>query len=116
MKKIGSLQFFKDVDFDIEFSFEELMNDFKKTESGVKSEFFDENKTLKFDIVDNYVKEYVNKRIREKFGKDFSLDTMDDTLNLSWNVKVETIKKHHTEDWWDKETPTKVKLPNLKKV
>ena len=115
MEKIGSLQFYKDVDFNIEFSFDELMDDFKKTILGVKNEFFDENETLKLDIIDKYVKEYVNRRIREKFGEDFSLDTMDDTLNLSWNIKVETIKKHKTEQWWDEETSSEVKLPKLKK-
>ena len=103
MKKIGSLQFFEDIDFNLKFDFNDLMENFKKTTQGVKDEFLNEDNTLKLDVVDTYVEEYVNQKIKDKFGKDFSLDVMDDTMNISWDINVGIIKKHHKEEWWDKE-------------
>ena len=46
---------------------------------------------------------YVNHKIKEKYGDDFSLDVMDDTINISWDINVESIKQKHIETWWDKE-------------
>ena len=103
MKKIGSLQFYKDIGLNLNFDFNELMEYFKKTQNDVKDEFLDENNTLKLEIVDKYVKEYVNKKIREKYGNNYSLDVMDDRMDISWDIKIESIKKHHHEKWWDKE-------------
>ena len=103
MKKIGSLEFFEDIDLNLKFDFNDLMENFKKTTQGVKDEFLNEDNTLKLDVVDTYVEEYVNQKIKDKFGKDFSLDVMDDTMNISWDIKVESIKKHHHEAWWNKE-------------
>ena len=37
------------------------------------------------------------------FGNDYSLDVMDDTMNISWDIKNVIIKKSHKEEWWDKE-------------
>jgi hypothetical protein len=103
MKKIGSLHFYDDVDLNLKFNFEDLMGDFEKNTVAIEREFLDENKSLKMDVIEKYVKEYVNRKIKDKFGKDFSLDVMDDTMNISWDIKVESIKKHHHEAWWNKE-------------
>ena len=113
MKKIGSIQFFEDKDLNIKFDFNDLMENFKKTTQGVKDEFLNEDNTLKLDVVDTYVKEYINEKIREKYGENYSLDVADETMNISWDIKVESIKHHKTETWWNKEKP---KLPKLKKV
>ena len=103
MKKIGSLEFFEDIDLNLKFDFNDLMENFKKTTQGVKDEFLNEDNTLKLDVVDTYVKEYINQKIRKKYGESYSLDVIDDTMNISWDIKVESIKKHHKEKWWDKE-------------
>ena len=66
---------------------------------------------MKLDVVDTYVKEYINEKIREKYGENYSLDVADETMNISWDIKVESIKHHKTETWWNKEKP---KLPKLK--
>ena len=113
MKKIGSLEFFNDVGLNLNFTFNDLMENFKKTTQGVKDEFLNEDNTLKLDVVDTYVKEYINEKIREKYGENYSLDVIDDTMNISWDIKVESIKHHKTKTWWNKEKP---KLPKLKKV
>ena len=49
------------------------------------------------------MKEPNNQKIKQKFGNEFHLDVMDDTMNISWDIKVESIKKHHHEAWWNKE-------------
>ena len=115
MKKKGSLQFFEDVDLNLNFTFDDLMEQFEKTLEGIKGEFLNDAGTLKLDVVEKYVKEFVNQKIKDKFGEDFSLDVMDDTINLSWDIKVESIKQKHTETWWNEE-PKELKLPKLKKV
>ena len=112
MKKIGSIQFFDNIDLDIKFSFEELMNFIFKgqlltkgvtEDSLVKDTFFDENNILKMDTLDLAVNQYVNQKIKEKFGDDYSLDVMDDVMNISWDIKVKSVKRKHHEKWWDKE-------------
>ena len=107
MKKIGSIQFFEDIDFNLKFDFNELMNSFKKDSQGIKDEFINEDNQLKFDIVEKYVKEYVNQKIKDKFGEDFSLDVMDDTMNISWDIKVKSIKEKNIESWWDDKNSSK---------
>ena len=116
MKKIGSIQFFENIDLNLNFTFDDLMNHFRKSAEGVKNEFLNNDKGLKLDLVEKYVEEYVNQKIKQKFGDEFRLDVMDDTMNISWDIKVESIKKHHKEAWWNKEGPDKLKLPKLKKV
>tara|TARA_A100001011_G_C13895389_1_gene668747 strand:+ start:348 stop:662 length:315 start_codon:yes stop_codon:yes gene_type:complete len=103
MKKIGSLQFFEDVDLNLKFNFNELMSHFKGDELGIKQNLLDENENLKMDKLEQFVEAYVNQKIQEKYGKDYSLDTMDDTMNISWDINIGSIKKHHKEKWWNKE-------------
>ena len=103
MKKIGSLHFYDDVNLNLKFNFEDLMDDFKKNTVSIELEFLDENKSLKMDVIEKYVKEYVNRKIRKKYGENYSLDVMDDTMNISWNIDVKSIQKRHIEDWWNKE-------------
>ena len=115
MKKTGSVQFFEDVDLHLKFDFDELMNYFNADELGIKQNLLDENENIKMDKLEQYVEAYVNQKIKDKFGDDYLLDVMDDTMNISWDVKVESIKQKHIETWWNEE-PDKLKLPKLKKV
>tara|TARA_R100000008_G_C3566211_1_gene159285 strand:+ start:608 stop:1036 length:429 start_codon:yes stop_codon:yes gene_type:complete len=111
MKKIGSHTFYGDVDLELKFNFEDIMDFYKKNIEAIKDEFFDENGVLQMDTLEEYVEGYVNEKVKEKFGDEFYLDVMDDTMNISWNVKVDSIKKKHVEEWWDKEN---LKDKNLK--
>ena len=112
MKKIGSHIYYEDVDLDLKFDFNDLMNFFRKTENGVEEEFFNDDETLKFDLIEKYVEEYVNRKIKQKYGDDFSLDVMDDTMNISWDIKVESVKERYVETaWWDKKRMSSTKKP-----
>ena len=37
-------------------------------------------------------------------------------MNISWDIKVESIKEKHVEAWWNKEQKKEINLPKLKKV
>ena len=102
MKKIGSLQFFEDVDLNLKFDFDKLAEFHKADEEGIKEKLLDENENIKMDVLEHLVKIYVNQKIKDKFGREFSLDVMDDTMNISWDINIESIKKKHIEDWWNK--------------
>tara|TARA_Y100000310_G_scaffold202897_1_gene203136 strand:+ start:538 stop:858 length:321 start_codon:yes stop_codon:yes gene_type:complete len=104
MKKVGSIQFFEDVDLHLKFDFDELIDYFKGNELGIKQNLLDENENIKMDKLDLFVQKYINDKIKEKYGDDFSLDTMDDIMNISWDINVESIKKKHIEGWWNKES------------
>ena len=112
MKKIGSIQFFENDDFNLKFDFNDLMKHFKGDELGIKQNLLDEDENIKMDKLDEYVRVYINDKIKDTFGKENSLDSMDDTMNISWDIKVETIKRKHKEKWWDKEE--NLKLPKVK--
>ena len=103
MKKVGSIKFYEDIDLNLKFDFDELIEHFNGDEAGIKSNLLDENKNIDMTKLEKWVEGYVNQKIKDKFGDDYSLDVMDDTMNISWDIKVETIKKHHKEEWWDKE-------------
>ena len=102
MKKTGSIQFFEDIDLDLKFDFDELIKYFDGDELGIKQNLLDENENIKMDKLDEFIKKYINDKIKEKFGDEFYLDVMDDTLNMSWDIKVESIKEKHIEAWWNK--------------
>ena len=102
MKKIGSLQFFEDTDLNLKFNFDDLMNHFKADKLGIEQNLLDENQNIDISKLEKWVEIYVNQKVKEKYGNDFSLDVMDDTMNISWDIKVETVKKHTTKDWWGK--------------
>ena len=102
MKKIGSIQFFDIADLHLKFDFDELIKYFDGDELGIKQNLLDENENIKMDKLDEFVQRYVNDKIKEKFGDEFYLDVMDDTLNMSWDIKVESIKEKHIEAWWNK--------------
>ena len=116
MKKMGSIQFFDKVDLNLKFDFDELMNHFGADELGIEQNLLDENKTIKMDKLEQFVEAYVNQKIKEKYGEDYSLDVMDDTMNISWDIKIGSIKKHNYEAWWSKEDSESLKLPKLKKI
>ena len=107
MKKMGSIQYFEDVDLNFKFDFDDLMKNYKATTKGIKDTLLDEKGFMKMDVLEDLVKEYVNQKIKEKYGDNFSLDVMDDMLNISWNIDIKSIKKRHVEQWWDKENPPK---------
>ena len=107
MKKVGSIQYFEDVDLNFKFDFDDLMKNYKATTKGIKDILLDEKGFMKMDVLEDLVKEYVNQKIKEKYGDNFSLDVMDDMLNISWNIDIKSIKKRHVEQWWDKENPPK---------
>ena len=122
---MGNITFYDDIDFNIKFDFEDLTKYIlsKKllvqgsTDDELVVEYFTDKQTglLKMDYLEKVVDSYINSKIKEKYGDDFSLDVMDDTMNLSWDVNVESIKQKHIETWWNEE-PDKLKLPKLKKV
>ena len=121
MKKIGSIQFFENDDFNLKFDFNDLMKHFKGDELGIKQNLLDEDENIKMDKLDKFVQQYVTDKIKEKYGKEFSLDIMDETMNISWDINVNSIKSKHTEQWWDKEkssksTFKKIELPKLNRV
>ena len=107
MKKVGSIQYFEDVDLNFKFDFDDLMKNYKATTKGIKDILLDEKGFMKMDVLEDLVKEYVNQKIKEKYGDNFSLDVMEDVLNISWNIDIKSIKKRHIEQWWDKENPPK---------
>ena len=113
MKKIGSLQFFEDVDLNLKFDFDKLAEFHKADEEGIKEKLLDENENIKMDVLEHLVKIYVNQKIKDKFGREFSLDVMDDTMNISWDIKVESIKKTHIEKWWNGENQPKEKIKSI---
>ena len=98
---MGSHIFYENVDLNLKFDFDDLMEFFKKTTENIKKEFLDEDDTLKLDLVEKYVEKYVDDKIKEKYGDEFSLDVMDDTINISWDIKVNSIKEIHIEKWWN---------------
>ena len=112
MKKIGSFEFFENIDLNLKFDFNDLMKHFKADSLGIKKNLLDENKNIKMDKLEQFVEAYVNQKIKDKLGKDFSLDVMDETMDISWDIEVKSVKKKNIETWWGKN----MKLPNLKKV
>ena len=107
MKKVGSIQFFEDVDLHLKFDFDDLMEYFKADEEGIKQNLLDKNENIKMDKLDLFVQKYINDKIKEKYGDDFSLDTMDDIMNISWDIKVKSIKEKNIESWWDDKNSSK---------
>ena len=49
MKKIGSLQFFKDIDLNLKFDFNELAEFHGADEKGIKEKLLDENEHINMD-------------------------------------------------------------------
>jgi hypothetical protein len=103
MKEIGSHIFYEDIDLNLKFDFNDLCEFHGADEEGIKEKLLDENGHIKMDFLEELVEVYVNAHIKNKFGDKFSLSVMDDTMNISWDIKVDSIKKHHKEEWWDKE-------------
>ena len=93
MKKMGSIEFFEDVDLSLKFTFDDLMKNYGATTKGIKDILLDEKGFMKMDVLEELVEDYVNQKIKEKYGNNFSLDVMDDVLNISWNIDIKSIKK-----------------------
>ena len=105
MKKMGSIQYFEDVDLNFKFDFDDLMKNYKATTKGIKDTLLDEKGFMKMDVLEDLVKEYVDQKIKEKYGNNFSLDVMDDMLIISCNIDIKSIKEKHIEEWWNKKNP-----------
>ena len=76
MKKTGSIQFFKDINFNLNFDFDNLIEHFKGDELGIKQNLLDEDENIKMDKLDKFVQQYVTDKIKEKYGKgSLNLDT-----------------------------------------
>ena len=95
MKKIGSFEFFENIDLNLKFDFNDLMKHFKADSLGIKKNLLDENKNIKMDKLEQFVEAYVNQKIKEKYGEDYSLDVMDDTMNISWDINIKSVKQKH---------------------
>ena len=65
MKKVGSIQYFEDVDLNFKFDFDDLMKNYKATTKGIKDILLDEKGFMKMDVLEDLVKEYVNQKIKE---------------------------------------------------
>ena len=102
MKEIGSHIFYEDVDLNLKFDFDDLAKFHGADETGIKETLLDENGHIKMDVLEELVEVYVNAHVTDKFGEDFSLDVMDNTMNISWDIDVKSIKEKHIENWWDK--------------
>ena len=102
MKEIGKHIFYEDVDLNLKFDFVDLAEFYGADEEGIKEKLLDEKGHIKMDFLEELVEIYVNKHIKDKFGKEFSMDVMDDTMNISWDIKVKSIKEKHIETWWNK--------------
>tara|TARA_Y100000996_G_scaffold387285_1_gene345942 strand:+ start:420 stop:836 length:417 start_codon:yes stop_codon:yes gene_type:complete len=105
MKEIGRNIFYEDVDLNLKFDFDDLAKFHGADEEGIKTILLDENGHIKMDVLEELVEVYVNAHITDKFGKDFSLDTMDNTMSISWDIKVKSIKEKHIQKWWDEKNP-----------
>jgi hypothetical protein len=117
MKKIGSLEFFQDVDLNLKFDFNELAEFHGADELGIKEKLLDENGHIKMDFLEELVNVYVDMKIKQKFGRDYHLDVMDDAMNISWDINVESVKRHSKSEWWDGETSKeKINLPKVKTI
>jgi hypothetical protein len=103
MKKIGSIEFFENIDLDLKFNFDDLTEHFEADETGIEKVLLDDNKNLKMDKLDEFVQAYINNKIKTKFGEEYFLDSADEQMNISWNVKINSIKKKNIKSWWNKE-------------
>ena len=72
MKKIGSFEFFENIDLNLKFDFNDLMKHFKADSLGIKKNLLDENKNIKMDKLEQFVEAYVNQKIKDKLGKAFA--------------------------------------------
>ena len=117
MRKIGSHIFYRDVDLNLKFDFDELAEFFKADEDGIGEKLLDEKGHIKMDFLEELIQIYVDSHIKKKFGDNFSLDVMDDgmMIDITWDVDIKQIKQVETEkDWQDKNNS--IKLPKLKRV
>jgi len=114
MKEIGRNIFYEDVDLNLNFDFDELAKFHGADEEGIKAVLLDENENIKMDVLEELVEVYVNAHIKNKFGQDFSLDVMDDKMDISWDIKVKSIKEKHVQKWWDEKNPPKEQVEETK--
>ena len=69
MKKIGSIQFFENIDLNLNFTFDDLMNHFRKSAEGVKNEFLNIVMTKSFQFALDKIAEAFQKRAEQLFNK-----------------------------------------------
>ena len=112
MNKIGKKVFFDDVNMEINFTLDDILEHFKvnafKFQNGI---LLNPDRSLNLKAVETLVKPYIDAKVKEKFGEDYEIFSYYDTLNLSWNVEIDAVSKIT-----DYRKPTKLKLPKLNKV
>ena len=95
-----------DYELNLNFSLEDLIqyftlhrcilnDDGSKTEI-ILPELLDDNNFFKMDVFEKYAEKYINQNIKDSIDswtdKDYIVDNMDKEINISWNVKVKSIK------------------------
>ena len=98
MKEIGRNIFYEDVDLNLNFNFDELAKFHGADEEGIKAVLLDENENIKMDVLEELVEVYVNAHIK----------------NISWDIKVKSIKEKHVQKWWDEKNPPKEQVEETK--
>jgi Asp-tRNA(Asn)/Glu-tRNA(Gln) amidotransferase C subunit len=99
----------KKLKLNLKFTLEDLINQFtlheiSKNELGtpveqISDKILDENGELKLNKIEKYVEKYINVKIHESVtkknwtDKQWIVDDMDYNFDLSWDIKVKSIKK-----------------------
>ena len=114
MNKVGKKDIFDDIDMDIDFTLDDILDHFNIDPLKWRQMGFVnlEDNSLNLPVVETYVKPYIDAKVKEKFGEDYEIFEYYDTLNLSWNVEIDAISK--ITDY--RKNQKKLKLPKLKKV
>jgi len=113
MNKVGKKVIFDDINMDIDFTLDDILehfdiDPFKWRQGGFVNQ---DNNNINLEFIETFVKPYIDFKVKEKFGEDYEIFEYYDTLNLSWNVEIDAISKIT-----DYRKPKELKLPKLKKV
>ena len=113
MKKIGKKVIFDNINMEIDFTLDNMLEHFNVDDFTFQNgKLLNSDKSLNLKEVEKLVKPYVDAKVKEKFGEDYEIFDYYDTLNLSWNVEIDAISK--ITDY--RKNQKKLKLPKLKKV
>ena len=111
MNKVGKKVIFDDINMDIDFTLDDILEHFDIDPLKWRQGFVNEDNSLNLPFAETFVKPYIDAKVKEKFGEDYEIFEYYDTLNLSWNVEIDGISKIT-----DYRKPKELKLPKLKKV
>ena len=114
MKKVGKKDIFDNVNMEIDFTLDDILNHFNVDAFRFQNgNLLNADKSLNLEKVEELVKPYIDAKIKEQFGKNYEIFSFHDTLNLSWNVEIDAISKITD---YRKKNEKKLKLPKLNKV